>query len=222
VSSSIPAILRRLLAAPLPGLDAQVRMSPQPRLPWDPRSSGRLRDAAALILLYPHDGQWWLPLTVRGSWMRQHQGQVSLPGGRLSEGESVEQAALREACEEVGLGAGEVELLGRLTPIPIPVSGHMLHPVVGYAPNRPQFRVAEEEVERLIEAPLRQLRDPASVRWQERTRDRPPRDVIQVPYFDVEGAHVWGATAMVLAEFLALLDGLEPERGALGPAAESQ
>lgn len=185
-----------------------MRMSPRPRLAWDPQT-GPLRDAAALVLLYPHANAWWVPLTVRGSWMRQHTGQVSLPGGRLAQGESVEEAALREAHEEVGLSAADVELLGRLTPLPIPVSGHLLHPVVGVARSRPQFRLAEDEVERLIEAPVRQLLDPGAVQWQQRVRDRSPRDEIAVPYFDIDGAHVWGATAMVLAEFLAILDGVD-------------
>ncbi len=209
MSLSLPELLRRALAAPLPGLEAQVRMSPRPRLSWDPSTSGPLRDAAALVLVYPHAGTWWLPLTVRGSWLRQHTGQVSLPGGRLAEGESVEEAALREAHEEVGVDAAEVDLLGRLTPLPIPVSGHLLHPVVGVARGRPQFRVAQDEVERLIETPVRHLLDPSAVLWQQRVRDRPPRDAIAVPYFDLDGAHVWGATAMVLAEFLAILDGVD-------------
>jgi 8-oxo-dGTP pyrophosphatase MutT (NUDIX family) len=90
-----------------------------------------LRPAAALLLIYPHEDVWHVPLTVRGSGLRHHTGQVSLPGGRLDAGESIEQAALREAHEEVGVRPSEVEVLGRLTSLPVFVSGHMLHPVVG-------------------------------------------------------------------------------------------
>lgn len=202
--------LRQRLLAPLPGRAAQLRMAPQPRPGWDPvLLPDGLRDAAGLVLLYPHEGEWRVPLTLRGSWMRQHTGQVSLPGGRVDPGETVEQAALREAHEEVGVEAALVDVIGRLTPLHIPVSGHLLHPVVGIAATRPAFRVAEAEVERLIEVPLKALRDPSLVLREPRMRERPPLVVMDVPYFQVDGVKVWGATAMVLAEFLALLHDLE-------------
>jgi 8-oxo-dGTP pyrophosphatase MutT (NUDIX family) len=200
--------LRQRLMRPLPGLEAQLRMAPRPRPGWDPTSLPEgLRDAAGLVLVYPRDGELHVLLTLRGSAMRHHTGQVSLPGGRVDAGESIEEAALREADEEVGLPPGAVELLGRLTPLHVPVSGHLLHPVVGLAIERPAFRVAEAEVERLIEAPLAHLRRPDQVGWEQRERE--PSVLIDVPYFDVEGARVWGATAMILAEFLAVMTEVE-------------
>lgn len=198
--------LRDRLARPLPGLDAQLRMAPRPRPGWDPHAlPPGLRDAAALLLLYPHDGAWHVPLTLRGSALRHHTGQVSLPGGRLDAGESIETAALREADEEVGVAPASVEVIGYLTPLHIPVSGHLLHPVVGVAAQRPRFRVAAAEVERLIEVPVAHLRAPDVVAWEQRRRDRPPEVLMDVPYFAVAGVRVWGATAMILAEFLAVL-----------------
>ncbi len=201
-------VLRRRLTAPLPGRDAQLRMAPNPRPDWDPQASP-LRAAAGLVLLYPHEDRWWLPLTLRASTLPHHTGQVSLPGGRLNTGESIEDAALREAFEEVGLPVHQVDVLGRLTPLPIPVSGHLLHPVVGVVKQRPSFALAADEVERLIETPLAHLRQPDTVKWEQRTRQRPPGGVMDVPYFDVGGARVWGATAMVLAELLAVLEDAE-------------
>ncbi len=76
-------------------------------------------------------------------------------------------------------------------------------------PQRPTFLVAADEVERLIEVPVVRLQHPGVVRWEERVRTRPPHGVMDVPYFDVDDARVWGATAMVLAEFLALVGALE-------------
>jgi 8-oxo-dGTP pyrophosphatase MutT (NUDIX family) len=209
VDPATPDALRRALAAPLPGLDAQLRMAPRPHGGPEPRPApDSLRHAAALILLYPRDGEWYLPLTLRGANLRHHTGQVSLPGGRLDAGESVEMAALREAHEEVGVSPHDVDVLGRLTPLPIAVSGHLLHPVVGVAARRPEFSLGAHEVAALIEIPLARLRRPDVVRWDVRERARPPEGLMDVPYFDLGEARVWGATAMVLAEFVAVLESL--------------
>jgi 8-oxo-dGTP pyrophosphatase MutT (NUDIX family) len=202
--------LREALARPLPGLDAQLRMAPHPRVGWDPdRIPEGLRDAAALVLVYPHEGRLHLPLTVRGGRMRTHTGQVSLPGGAVDGGESFEAAALREAGEEVGVTPSTVTVLGRLTALHIPVSGFMLHPVVAVAAERPVFRTAEWEVARLIEVPLASLHDPATVRTEFRERESGGRVIeIEVPYFALDGEKVWGATAMILAEFLSVAGAL--------------
>jgi len=206
---SFPDLLRRRLTTPLPGVDAQLRMAPRPVFRPDAAVTSTLRPAAALLLLYRHHDEWHVPLTVRGAHLRHHTGQVSLPGGRLDHpGESVEAAALREAYEEVGVRPSDVEVLGRLTPIPVVVSGHLLQPVVGVTVGRPTFSVAADEVERLIEMPLTRLLQKDAVEWEERMRLLPPGGMMNVPYFAVEGARVWGATAMVLAEFIALIEEL--------------
>jgi 8-oxo-dGTP pyrophosphatase MutT (NUDIX family) len=192
----------------LPGLAAQLQMAPRPRIGWDPESPPvGLRDAAALVLVYPLDAVPHVILTVRGSRLRNHTGQVSLPGGSLDANETVEVAALREASEEVGVPPASVRLLGRLTPLQIPVSGYMLYPVVGLVESRPIFKPAEWEVARILEVPVTTLRDPAIVKRHTRAREFDGQPVeIEIPYFDVEGEQVWGATAMVLSEFLATLD----------------
>lgn len=160
-------------------------------------------------MIYPHDGKWYIPLTVRSAGLRHHTSQVSLPGGRLDHpGESVEEAALREAYEEIGVHRAAVEILGRLSPLPIAVSGHLLHPVVGIMASRPEFTIAADEVDRVIEVPIARLLRPDAIAWEERVRSLPPHGVMSVPYFEMEGARVWGATAMVLAELIAVLERL--------------
>jgi 8-oxo-dGTP pyrophosphatase MutT (NUDIX family) len=198
--------LRSALQDPLPGLEAQLRMAPTPRVGWDPhRVPPGLRDAAGLVLVYSAADEPHLLLTVRGGSLRHHTGQVSLPGGAVDEGESVERAAVREAEEEVGVDARDVHVAGRLTPLHIPVSGFLLHPVVGVAVAPPVFRAAEWEVARILEVPLSRLADPDVVRSEHRMLTRNGEPVaVDVPYFDLHGEKVWGATAMVLAEFLAI------------------
>jgi 8-oxo-dGTP pyrophosphatase MutT (NUDIX family) len=193
-------------------------MAPSPRLGWDPlKFPDGAHDGAALLLVYPTfaeatvgkppEGALHVALTVRGSGLRNHTGQVSLPGGRVEAGETLEGAALREANEEIGLDPSAVELLGRLTPLHIPVSGFLLHPIVGFTSMRPAFQRAEWEVARIIEAPVSLLSDPAVVRREIRTRVAKGQSIdVDVPYFDIDGEKVWGATAMVLAEFSALLE----------------
>jgi 8-oxo-dGTP pyrophosphatase MutT (NUDIX family) len=206
----LPSALKRILALPLPGLGAQLRMAPRLRDGTEPRvPRDGLKHAAALLLLYPHEGLWHVPLTLRGASLRHHTGQMSLPGGRLDRGESVEAAALREAQEEIGVVPADVDVLGALTPLPIAVSGHLLHPVVGVAGRRPVFALAEHEVEALFEVPLTELQRAEAVQWEVRQRARPPYGEMDVPCFDVCGVRVWGATAMVLSEFLAVLEGVE-------------
>ena len=190
-------------AGQLPGLDAHVRMAPRPRFGWKPGfTPDGARLAAGLILLFPVDGEATLLLTKRSASMPQHSGQVSLPGGAVDPDETIEDAALREAREEVALDPSVVRIVGRLTPIHIAVSGFVLHPVVGASAERPDLRVASTEVDRLIEVPVSDLTDPARHRCTTRIRDGVE---IEMPFFDVGGEQVWGATAMVLAELVALL-----------------
>ena len=187
----------------LPGAEAQIRMAPKPRHGWKPGfGPDEARPAAALLLVYPVDGAATILLTKRTSHLPSHKGQVSLPGGALDPGESVEEGALREAREEVGLGSELVRLEGRLTPLYIPVSGFMLNPVVATMPVRPAVVREAGEVERIIEASVADIAAPGRHRRVTRVRDGLEFDM---PYFDIDGEEIWGATAMVLSEFVTLL-----------------
>lgn len=195
-------LLSRLEAAlqrPLPGPAAQMRMAPRPRGDWPAGfERDQIRHAAGLLLAFPHDNRAHIVLTVRSEHVR-HSGQVSLPGGVVEAGETYEETALREAHEEILLKPADVRILGRLTPLDIPVSGFRLHPVVASTDSRPEMQPSDLEVARILEIPVDLLLDPSTVVWRPMVRGPVHMDV---PTFVVEGIAIWGATAMVLAEFL--------------------
>lgn len=213
------------LKQPLPGAEAQLKMSPtsakasarpltrpltRPLVGPPPRplvidAPADVRHAAALILLYEFHGEFHIPLTVRRDDLPHHPGQISLPGGGIDAGEMAEAASLREAEEEIGVDPATVRILGSLTPLYVFVSGFVVTPFVGVVEKRPAFRPEAREVEEILEVPLSQLTDPARRMWGNRTRER---YLIRFPYFAVGSPphhQVWGATAMILAEFVQVI-----------------
>ncbi len=161
-----------------------------------------LRHAAGLLLLVPRGQETDVVLTVRAHALDRHGGQVSLPGGVIEPEETPEQAALREAYEEIGVHPSAVHVLGALTPIDIAFSGFRLHPIVAITDVRPDFHPAPDEVAHVLEVPLADLLNPDHIVWRSTTRDG---QALEFPAFPRGDAEIWGATAMVLAEFLAIL-----------------
>jgi 8-oxo-dGTP pyrophosphatase MutT (NUDIX family) len=196
--------LRVRLAETLPGVQAQLKFAPTPARPgW---RAGHFppdtRQAAALLLLYPHQNGVAVPLTVRASGLARHAGQISLPGGATDEGETLSEAALREAAEEINVDPAAVRILGELTPVHVVVSGFTLHPIVGVTDERPSFVAAPGEVDEILEVAIDDLRDASRIGRDIRIREGV---AVEWPYFDLLGHQVWGATAMVLGEFICLL-----------------
>jgi 8-oxo-dGTP pyrophosphatase MutT (NUDIX family) len=202
---ALERFLRARLARPLPGAEAQRRFAPVPLLPgWSPDLTPETaRRAAALLLFYPSRLGPTLALTVRQTSLPHHAGQISLPGGALDPGESLEAAATREAEEEIGVAPDRLRLVGSLSPLWIAVSNFVVTPFVAVTDERPEFRLHPGEVSALVEAPLSLLRDPAHIRWAQRQR---LDEVVDYPFIAIDQHRLWGATAMMLSEFLCLFD----------------
>lgn len=201
----LPDRIEEVLKGPLPGVAAQKRMSPSDRsLGCSPKDHDPKR-AGVLILLYPNQqkDQLYLVLTRRTETLLDHKGQISLPGGSEEPGDpSLAHTALREACEEVGVCSDDIRILGHLTPVYVPPSDFCVHPYVAYVPRTPAFLAQPDEVAELLQLPLAHLFDKSNVRterWVLRDRET------EVPYFDVFGHKVWGATAIILSELIEVL-----------------
>lgn len=198
-----PADIRAALRQPLPGIAAQIKLAPQLReesLRSAPPADAR--PAGVLILLYPRHGVWHFPLMKRTEDGLTHGGQISLPGGSQEAGESLDETALREACEEIGAACAEVEVLGQLSTIYIPPSNFLVTPTVGCVDRRPDFQCDPREVAELIEAPLSVLFDPQVVKREPWTLRG---TIVEVPFYQIGPHKVWGATAMILSEFSMVL-----------------
>lgn len=193
------------LTQPLPGYAAQRQMSPVPRTGSEPGYVPPVppRRGGVLVLFYPGDGGLNLPLILRPTYEGTHSGQVAFPGGGEEELDAdITATALREAYEEVGILPDDVRILGHLSKLYIAPSNFEVYPTVGWMAQRPNFSVDPYEVAQLLEVPLADFQNPAN-RYEEMWNLRGRQ--VRVPFFKIQGQTVWGATAMMLSELLALM-----------------
>lgn len=191
----------------LPEFDAQAAWQPMrmhPDLRRDAPPPGEdARRAGVLVLCYPHQGQLTTLLIQRTADPGVHSGQVGFPGGSVEPGDrDLTATALREACEEVGVCGANLAILGQLNRVYIPPSRFLVTPVVAALSVRPAFRPNPAEVAGLLELPLVELLRPEC---KQVTQMHLAGIAFRVPYYDVSGQVVWGATALMLAELEARL-----------------
>jgi 8-oxo-dGTP pyrophosphatase MutT (NUDIX family) len=207
-SSERWAALVRAALEPGPAIQAEelllVRdLLGRPARRMEPVDGVAPRPGAVLLLLYPDSADLRLPLTVRSDLLPNHRGEVSLPGGATDPGDSGPAAtALRECWEELGVVPGSLEVWGTLSPIYIPPSNFEITPVAAWSARAPALVPNDGEVSAVLTVTLRELLDPGLVlveQWNLRGAE------VHVPFFAIAGHKVWGATALILSEFVARL-----------------
>ena len=181
-----------------------MRTAPPPQeIGHEPDWMARARPSAVLVPVFEEDGEAWMLFTRRAQHLRNHRGEVSFPGGRQDEGETLLETALREAREEIGLYASDVEVLGELDHIMTFSSQTAIVPFVGALPGRPlDLKPNPDEVELVLTLPVRELLHADTFHeevWNFLGGERP------MMFFDVVGDTIWGATARILYGLLSLI-----------------
>lgn len=186
-------------AVPRPSVESlRAALGVRPRVPLHREG---YRRAAVLIPLIPGNGDWDLLLTRRNSDLPHHRGQIAFPGGSVDDGEDCLMAALREAEEEIGLVPSDVEVLGCQDDIWTP-SGFIISPVHGVIPSRADLRANPAEVTRIFRVPLSFFADRENVDIQLFAFEGKEREVY---FYRYDGETIWGATALIIRNFLRIV-----------------
>lgn len=189
------------LSKPLPGSMAQQKMAPSVRASGIRTGlASPPPESAVMLLLFPDKGSLNLVLIKRKTYDGPHSGQVGLPGGKYEPADSsLLDTVMRETEEEIGVNPDHITVIGKLTSLYIPISNLMVFPYVGYTLFRPTFHPNLHEVDYTITAPLGKIFSPQNISLKVIEQDGYP---VSAPFFDINGEMVWGATAMILSEFM--------------------
>lgn len=205
--------LKERLKEPLPGLEAQLKMMSSGLIKNDPNMyhnvASNAKKACVMLLLFKKENQWYTVLMERPESPYAHSKQISFPGGGLEkEDHTLEAAALRETEEEFGIPSQNITIIGRLSHLYIPVSNYLVHPFVGYLTEPPTYIPDPSEVAEIIEVLVEDLLNPNLTKT---TKIKTSSGLLlkDVPYFSVNNKIVWGATAMMLSEFVEIVKVLE-------------
>lgn len=183
-------------------------------------ATGTVNPSAVLAPFYELDGDLRVVLTRRSWGLRSHTGEVSFPGGRVDDGETVREAALREAREEISLDPGTVEILGELDHLMTVTSQSFIVPYVGLLADVPALHPNPDEVDAVLHVPVRELLLDEVYREEHWVFDTPspwvrPDAIAEGPversifFFELVGDTVWGATAAMLRHLLGIALGLD-------------
>ena len=157
------------------------------------------KKAAVMMLFYPKNSQTHLALSLRTSYNGVHSSQIAFPGGKVEKNDiDLEQPALRETHEEIGINPNNIKVVRPFTEVYIPPSNFMVYPFMGYSENELDFTLQEDEVAGMVELPLDDfLNDNIVMNVVMQTSYA---GAIDVPGFRVNEHFIWGATAMMMSE----------------------
>lgn len=201
--------LKRAFQQPLPGVKAHFRMAHTSRF-VPPVIPDNAKESAVLVLFYPWQSDWHLVLIQRtnDNPNDRHGGQISFPGGRQETmDENLQATALREAEEEIGITCGDIQIMGALTDLYIPVSNFKVQPYVGVVDYKPEFTPQLSEVANILSPSFNSLQNGNSLQYTD-MRLNSHLTIKKVPYFAVDDHIVWGATAMIISEVLVMIENL--------------
>jgi 8-oxo-dGTP pyrophosphatase MutT (NUDIX family) len=163
----------------------------------------RLTPSAVIVPLFYSEGECHVFFTERSDEVNFHKGQICFPGGTKEAGDaSLLDTALREASEEIGLDAGDVEILGELDDNLTVTTSYVISPFVAFIPYPYPFKLDPREIKRVFSVPLSALMDERICREEHQTFDG---KTIPVYFYEYEGHVIWGATARILKRFIELL-----------------
>ncbi|MFL2941852.1 MAG: NUDIX hydrolase [Candidatus Poseidoniales archaeon] len=160
-----------------------------------------LKKASVLIALFNQKNELAFPLIKRPLHEKNHPGQIALPGGSQEQNETLENTAKREAYEEMGINPDKTKIIGKLTPLPVPVSGYLIHPYIGILDKEPKWKICEEEVDEFFIVKVSELIRANNGYYETWDMNNKKLDI---PIFKVNNQTIWGATASVLSEFIEL------------------
>jgi len=194
--------LKKRINTNLPGKDSHKKMKISYRNKKKISFNiNKAKPAAVLLLLFPNNKKICFYLTKRTEKLKYHKGQISLPGGSNEKGESLLETALRETEEEIGVNKNEISILGKITPLFIPVTGFLMTPFIGFTSKKPFIKLDSMEVAEVFSVNILDLinNDKLITHRQLNGKD------VTIPYFNLNNQQVWGATSMVLSEFKDML-----------------
>ena len=195
--------LTKKMNGELPGKTAHETMMIKPRYKYIAKKTSI--PAAVLILLFPIKNKWHFFLTKRTNTVEHHKGQISLPGGMLEKGESHKEAAIRETFEELGVQSEDINIIGPLTPLYIPISNFKIFPFVGWINSNPKLKIQSKEVSRVFSPSIFSLMDPQTKKIKDSIL---VGQKVKIPFFNLKNEVVWGATSMIISEFKNILKGI--------------
>lgn len=198
----IAAQLTKVLKNELPGFEAHAEMMPYKRITaLEARETLNPRHSAVMILLFPVENDPHILLIQRTEYDGTHSGQIAFPGGKMDpDDKDLLDTALRETWEEIGVASNKITVLGELSEVYIPPSNFLAKPYIGWIDRFPILSIQENEVQQVLTIPVKDLFLPEN--RKRKSMVLPTYNItLEVPYFDLKGHTVWGATALMLNEF---------------------